>query len=42
MIHIRDEYKVLFGNPEGERPLGISRCSLDDDVKMAFKYTGCD
>lgn len=42
MKHIRNEYKILFGNPEVERPLGISRCTRDDNVTMALTFTGCD
>jgi hypothetical protein len=42
MKPIRNEYKVLFGNPEGERPLGISRCTWDGNVQMALKFTECD
>lgn len=40
--HIRNEYKILFGNPEGERPLRISRCMWEDNVKMALNFAGCD
>jgi hypothetical protein len=29
MKHIRNGYRILFGNPEGERPLGISVCMWD-------------
>ena len=42
MKHIRNEYKILLGNPVGERQLGISRCTWDDNVKMVLKFTGCD
>jgi len=42
MKHIRSEYKILFGNPEGERPLGISSYMWDDNIKMALKFTRCD
>jgi hypothetical protein len=29
---IRDAYKILVGKPEGNRPLGRSRHSLQDDI----------
>jgi hypothetical protein len=30
----RNAYRVLVGNPEGERPLGRPRSKCEDNVKM--------
>ena len=33
----RNEYKVLVGKHEGNRPLGPRRRRLEDNIKMNFK-----
>jgi hypothetical protein len=35
----RNPYRVLVGNPEGERALGTPRPRLDVDFKFNFKET---
>jgi hypothetical protein len=30
---MRNTYKVLVGNPEGKKPLGLSRRSREDNIK---------
>jgi hypothetical protein len=37
----RGLYRVLMGNPEGERPLGISRRRWEDNIKMDLQAVGC-
>jgi hypothetical protein len=32
----RGTYRVLVGKPEGKRPLGRSRCRLDNNIKWIF------
>jgi len=34
-------YRVLVGEPEGKRPLGIPRSRWEDNVKMDLKDVGC-
>ena len=34
-------YAVLMGRPEGKRPLGKTRRSLEDDIKMDLRDVGC-
>jgi hypothetical protein len=34
MGKVRGVYRVLVGKPEGERPLGRSRCSWEDNIKV--------
>jgi hypothetical protein len=36
----RGVYRVLVGKPEGKRPLGRPRRSLEDNIKMDFKDVG--
>jgi len=41
----RGVYSVLVGKPEGERPLGRSRCRREDNIKMDLQeveYGGMD
>jgi hypothetical protein len=33
--------KVFVGRPEGKRPLGISRCRWEDNIKMDIQKIGC-
>jgi hypothetical protein len=33
----RNACRLLVGKPEGKRPLGISRCSWVDDIKMDLR-----
>jgi hypothetical protein len=33
---------VLVGKPEGKRPLGRSRCSWEDNIKMDLQEVGGD
>jgi hypothetical protein len=35
---MRNAYKFLVENPEGKRPLERSRCRLDDNIIMGFKW----
>lgn len=30
----RNAYRVLVGNPERRRPVGKSRCTWEDNIKM--------
>jgi hypothetical protein len=32
--------RVLVDRPEGKRPLGLSRCTYDNNIKMDFKELG--
>jgi hypothetical protein len=34
-------YRVLVGEPEGKRPLGIPRHRCEDNVKMDLQKVGC-
>jgi hypothetical protein len=36
----RNMYRVLVGKPEGERPLGRSRCRWEDGIKMDLREFG--
>jgi hypothetical protein len=33
----RNVYRVLVGNPEGNRPLGRPRCRWKDNIKMVLR-----
>jgi hypothetical protein len=33
--------KILIGKPEGMKPLGRLRCSLEDNIKMDLREIGC-
>jgi hypothetical protein len=35
-------YTVLFGRPEGKRPLGKPRRKWEDNIKMYLRETGID
>jgi hypothetical protein len=37
MGQMRNAYKILVGNREGERPLGIPRRRREDNVKLVLK-----
>jgi hypothetical protein len=37
----RGACRVLFGKPEGKRPLGRSRCKWEDNIKMYLHEVGC-
>jgi hypothetical protein len=37
MGEMRNTYKILVGNPEGERPLGKSRSTWQDNIKMDLR-----
>jgi hypothetical protein len=37
MEDIRNAYNVLVLKPEGERPLGRSRCRLEDNIRMVLR-----
>jgi hypothetical protein len=32
--------QILFGKPEGTRPLGRSRCRWDDNIRMDLREIG--
>jgi hypothetical protein len=38
----RNAYKILVGQPEGERPLRRPRHRWVDDTKMDFRWDGVD
>jgi hypothetical protein len=40
MAEMRNAYKILAGNPEGNRPLGRPRHSLEDNIKMILRKQG--
>jgi len=31
----------MVGKPEGKRPLGRTRCRLEDNIKMDLQEVGC-
>jgi hypothetical protein len=35
-------YRVLVGRPERKRPLRISRCKWEDNIKMDLREIGID
>ena len=37
----RRVYRVLFGKPEGKRPLGRPRHKWEDNIKMDLQEVGC-
>jgi hypothetical protein len=37
----RSVYRVLLGETEGQRPLGIHRCKWDDNIIMYLQEVGC-
>jgi hypothetical protein len=40
MGKMRNEHKILVGNPEVKRLLGIPRRKWEDNIKMNLKKTG--
>jgi hypothetical protein len=38
----RNAYRILVGNPEGDRPLGTPRCRWVDNIKMDLRERGWD
>jgi hypothetical protein len=38
----RGLHRVLFGKPEGKRPLGRSRCRWEDNIKLNLREIGID
>jgi hypothetical protein len=38
----RGVYRVLFGRPEGKRPLERPRCRWEDNIKMDLREIGID
>jgi hypothetical protein len=36
----RNAYRVLMGKPEGKRPLGRPRCTLEDGTRMDLREIG--
>jgi hypothetical protein len=38
----RNAYRILVGNPEGRRPLGIPRRMWVDNIKMDLREIGWD
>jgi hypothetical protein len=38
----RGVYRVLFGRPEGKRPLGRPRRRWEDNIKMDLRKIGID
>jgi hypothetical protein len=39
---MRNAYKILVETPEGKRPLGRPRRSLEDNIKVGIKEIGCE
>jgi hypothetical protein len=37
----KGEYRILVGRPEGRRPLGTTRSSSEDNIKMDLQEVGC-
>jgi hypothetical protein len=37
----RGLYRVLEGNPEGKRPLGRTKRSWEDNIKIDLQEVGC-
>ena len=37
----RDSYRVLFGIPEGKKPLGRPRRTLENNIKMDLQEVEC-
>ena len=37
----RGVYRFLVGNPEGKRPLGITRRRWEDNIKVDLQEVGC-
>jgi hypothetical protein len=37
---MRNEYKILDGNPEGKRPLGRPSCKWEYNIQTDFKEIG--
>jgi hypothetical protein len=40
MGEVRGAYNILFGRPEGRRPLGRPRCRWEDNIKMDLREIG--
>jgi hypothetical protein len=38
----RSSYRILWGKPEGKRPLGRQKCRLVDNIKMGLREIGWD
>jgi hypothetical protein len=38
----RNAYRILVGNPEGNRPLGRPSCKYVDNIKMDLREIGWD
>jgi hypothetical protein len=36
----KNAYRILMGNPEGQRPVGTPRCRWEDNVKMDLREIG--
>lgn len=36
------EYNIFVGNNEGKRPLGRSKCRLEDNIKISLRKTGIE
>jgi hypothetical protein len=36
----RNAYRILVGKPEGKRPLGKSRCTWENNIKMDLREIG--
>jgi hypothetical protein len=34
MLEIRNEYEILFGNPEMKKPLASPKCRWEDNIEM--------
>jgi hypothetical protein len=39
---IRNAYEVLFGRPEGKRPVGRPRRCWEENTEMDLKEIGCE
>jgi hypothetical protein len=39
---LNEKWKILVGKPERKRPLGITRCRWEDNIKMDVREIGWD
>jgi hypothetical protein len=37
---MRNEYNILVGKPEGNKPLGRPKCRWEDNIRLDFKEIG--
>jgi hypothetical protein len=42
MVDMRNAYNILFGKPEGKRPLRRRRRRGEDNIRMHLREIGCE